>query len=759
MGQARDTDRTPTQHDPLVRLCETLQQVLAHPAPHGLARSLCELLGVDTVLLAELPLASASTTANVLEGWSHGSPAERFSYALAGSPCDVTLRQGVCVHPRGVALAYPEDVALADGAVEAYAGHVLRDRDGVPRGLLVALSREPLQDSDWIAQVFVAFSALALAELEHRRWRREHDGRAMFIHELVERLSDAVAVLVVDPPLDLQQPVPEQARHLMAHARVTAANATAAGHPSRAGVTLLGAGLAELHGAEAAPLVSAWLAHGRPSTPHRIVHTDAQGDEMHWDCMLIPVVDQDHLVRIWSMKRDMTRHERHVDVIRRQALIDPLTGLGNRAALHERLQDRYARSSHRLAMALLDVHQFRAINEAMGHATGDGVLQIIATRLARWSEPGWTREAFRLAADEFAVLIEAQDVSGGAPPDLRTPLDRLAAALQEPMQVSQTDLSITLAVGCARHGDGCSSPDTLLWRADLAKRHARERGLTLVEYDDTLQPPMRRLDLGLRADLRQAVVQQQFVLRYQPKVRPACGTLVGFEALIRWPHPRSGHEVSPAEFIPYVEATSYIHPVTRWVLDQALNDLAGLHDHPQLSMAVNISAKNLLDDGFVPMVQQALARHGVAPRRLELELTESSFLTSPQTARQQVEALSALGVRVSIDDFGTGYSSLSYLQDLPVHAIKVDQAFVRPMLGTAKSATIVRIAVELAHALGMQAIAEGVETPDLVPLLAAMGYDAIQGFAIARPMPLHDALRTSLAWSATMATTAPAITA
>jgi EAL domain-containing protein (putative c-di-GMP-specific phosphodiesterase class I) len=324
------------------------------------------------------------------------------------------------------------------------------------------------------------------------------------------------------------------------------------------------------------------------------------------------------------------------------------------------------------------------------------------------------------------------------------------------MQVSQTELSVTLSIGCAHHSADCDSLDTLLWRADLARRHARERGLTLVEYDDALQPPARRLDLSLRADLRQAVVNEQFVLRYQPQVRPATGELVGFEALIRWPHPRTGREVSPAEFIPYVEATSYIHPVTRWVLDRALADLASLEDGAQLSMAVNISAKNLLHDGFVPMVRAALARHGVAPHRLELELTESSFLTSPQTARQQVEALSALGVRVSIDDFGTGYSSLSYLQDLPVHAIKVDQSFVRPMRDTARSATIVRVAVELAHALGMAAVAEGVESPELVPRLAQMGYDAVQGYAIARPLPLQEALRAGLAWGAAAPASTPA---
>ncbi len=751
MGAAQDTDHL-TAELTLDRLSQALESALSGLGQRCVARALCELLDVDTVLLAELPISVHASTARVLDGWSHGRPVDSFTYEIAGSPCDLTLRQGVCVHERGVAAAYPADLALSEDGIEGYAGRVLCDRDGSARGLLVALSTRPLSNSRSVVQAFAAFAALALAELEHQRWRREHDGRHSLIHELVERLSDAVAVVMVDPPIPMNLPVMQQVRLLTEQARLSAVNeavALLAGVPS---ARLLNGRLADLYGPDTPALVQAWLRDGCQADARRIVRAGPDGTEVHWDCMLIPVIDQDHLVRVWAMNRDVTRHERHTQAVRRQALLDPLTGLGNRAALHEHLQHLADAAGCPHAVVVLDVHQFRAINDAMGHATGDGVLQVLASRMAGWRDGAWQHQAFRLAADEFALVMQPTGCTSGPPTacgPCRPSLEALATCLHEPMQIAQTELSVTLTMGLA-HSDGTlSDADTLLWRADLAKRQARERGQTLVEYDRSLEPTTR-LDLSMRADLRLAVTREEFVLRYQPKVAPDSGRLVGLEALIRWPHPRTGREVSPADFIPYVEATSYIHPVTRWVIHQALTDLASLPDQPDLCMAVNISAKNLLDEGFVATVQQALAHHGVAAHRLELELTESSFLASPKMARQQVEALSALGVRVSIDDFGTGFSSLSYLQDLPVHAIKVDQAFVRPMGHTAKSATIVRIAVELAHALGMQAIAEGVETAELVPELARMGYDAIQGYVVSRPVPLHEALQAARQWQASL---------
>jgi diguanylate cyclase (GGDEF)-like protein len=594
---------------PLTRVSQAIEALLtAGPGEGSLAATLAHLMGLDGVLLGELPPSGGEPVVNVIDGWLHGHPTTDLRYALSGTPCDVTVRRGWCVHPHGVAQAFPQDRELAEHGIEGYAGRVLHDRSGAPRGLLVGLSSEPLTDVDALRQMFTVFTPLALAELEHRLGEREGVGRVG------------------------------------------------------------------------------------------------------------------------------------------EGVVDTLTGLGNRTSLYDELRSLADLPSGSLALAVLDINHFHEINEQLGHGAGDETLQSVASRLQQWHAPPARSRAYRLGGDEFVVLCRADP---GLACDWTALFENLVGMLNEPMQASGHALSLTLSVGVAVGPVPGDPVDTLLWRADRAKRLARERGRSVVLHTpDEARSPKRR-DLSLRADIRQAVAQQQFVLRYQPKVCPRQRTVVGLEALIRWPHPITGREVQPAEFIPFIETTAYIHPVTQWVLNQALADLASLSTHPALSVAVNISAKNLLDERLVAKVAEALDRTGVAAHRLELELTESSFLSSPRFARDQIEALAELGVRVSIDDFGTGFSSLSYLQDLPVHAIKVDQIFVRPLLDTPRSATIARAAVELAHALGMQAVAEGVESLDLVEPLAAMGYDALQGFAIARPSALHDALAAAQAWAQT----------
>jgi diguanylate cyclase (GGDEF)-like protein len=599
-----------TGRDSLLTLATQAIETLltAVPGEGSVAATLAHLMRLDGVLLGALPPPGGEPVVTVVDGWLRGSPTASFRYSLSGTPCDVTVRRGWCVHPQGAAQAFPDDKDLSEHEIEGYAGRVLHDRSGAPRGLLVALSCEPLDDVHTLRQILTLFAPLALAELDHRQNQLE----------------------------------------------------------------------------------------GLPVT--------GEGG------------------------------------------VDALTGLGNRAALYDELRSLADHPPGSLALAVLDINHFHEINEQLGHGAGDETLQSVASRLRQWHAPPATSRAYRLGGDEFVVLCQ---VDPGLACDWTSLFEGLVGRLNEPMQASGHALSLTLSVGVAVGPVPGDPVDTLLWRADQAKRLARERGRSVVLHThDEARTPKRR-DLSLRADIRQAVAQQQFVLRYQPKVCPRHRTVVGLEALIRWPHPVTGREVQPAEFIPFIETTAYIHPVTQWVLNRALADLASLPEHPALSVAVNISAKNLLDERLVPKVAEALDRTGVAAHRLELELTESSFLSSPRFAREQIEALAELGVRVSIDDFGTGFSSLSYLQDLPVHAIKVDQIFVRPLLDTPRSATIARAAVDLAHALGMQAVAEGVESLELIEPLAAMGYDALQGFAIARPAALHDALAAAQAWSQT----------
>ena len=400
--------------------------------------------------------------------------------------------------------------------------------------------------------------------------------------------------------------------------------------------------------------------------------------------------------------------------------IDHLTKLGTRRALDLELSDCIARRSGGLALAALGVNRLKDVNEALGHRCGDQTLRVLAQRLLKWKPPFASTKWYRLAGDVFIMLLEVPKHQGDAVDEeqLQETLEELLFDLGAPIRLEGHELALTLTAGVAVSQD-LGDIRELLLRANLAREHARECGVAVGFHQPALSRESAQVDLKVGADIRRAVEQREFVLHYQPKVCPRSGALTGLEALIRWEDPRTGAQIPPSRFIPYLETvTSHIHTVTQWVLEQALADLADLPQHPDLCMAVNISAKNLLDERFVDKVVRVLKTHGIEPHRLELELTESSFLTRPHVARRRIERLAGLGVKVSIDDFGTGFSSLSYLQTLPVHAIKVDQSFVRPMESAAKSATIVRLAAQLAHGLGMKAIAEGVETEEMVEVLA-----------------------------------------
>jgi EAL domain-containing protein (putative c-di-GMP-specific phosphodiesterase class I) len=293
---------------------------------------------------------------------------------------------------------------------------------------------------------------------------------------------------------------------------------------------------------------------------------------------------------------------------------------------------------------------------------------------------------------------------------------------------------VDASIGVAVSADHESDVDTLLQRADVAMYVAKQEhaGATAYAPELDVNSPRR---LALLADLRHAIDERALSLHYQPKVELASGEVRGVEALVRWNHPELG-PIPPIEFVPLAESTALIHPLTTFVLETALRQQREWHDRGyDLSMAVNLSARSLLDVGLPLQISALLTAHGVEPARLVLEITESTLMTDPARALRVLDALDALGVRISIDDFGTGYSSLARLKDLPVHELKIDRAFVTSMQTIHSDAVIVRSTIDLARNLGLAVVAEGVEDRSVLNELGDLGCDAAQGYYLSRPVP------------------------
>jgi EAL domain-containing protein (putative c-di-GMP-specific phosphodiesterase class I) len=317
--------------------------------------------------------------------------------------------------------------------------------------------------------------------------------------------------------------------------------------------------------------------------------------------------------------------------------------------------------------------------------------------------------------------------------------ERIIAVLRTPIEIDGMVLGIEASCGIAMAPDDGDTTDLLLQRADVAMYVAKGSNMSVVAYTDELNVNTPT-HLTLLGDLRTAIGHDQLRLHYQPKAELCSGRIQGVEALVRWEHPTLGL-LPPNEFIPVAEHTGLIKPLTSWVLGTALRqcrewlDVAHARHWVELSMAVNVSTRSLLDDGFPAEVKAALTEHDVPAHLLELEITESAIMTDPMRARRLLTELADIGVRIAIDDFGTGYSSLAYLKDLPVNQLKIDQSFVQNMHQDVNDAIIVRSVVDLGHNLGLQIVAEGVEDDHTWDQLAQLGCDDAQGYFLARPMP------------------------
>ncbi len=426
---------------------------------------------------------------------------------------------------------------------------------------------------------------------------------------------------------------------------------------------------------------------------------------------------------------DISRLKRHEEELNRIAHFDPLTGAPNRRLLDERLRQAIARarrSDRPLAVCVLDLDEFKPINDRYGHEIGDRVLVTTVQRLSTMLRG--TDTVARLGGDEFVLLLE--DVAN------TKVLERILLAVSAPIQIGTETVSVSVSIGATLFPEDDADSDTLLRHADQAMYRAKQQGRNCIQMFD----PDIEVELVNRrqrhARLDQALQAREFILHYQPQVDMATGGIVGTEALIRWLHPEEGL-LPPASFLPYIEGTTLESALGEWVIGTALSQIqAWEHAGHPLSASVNIGANHLLQPDFPERLEQLLARHPeVPPNRLELEILESTAIDDMETALEALRTCRALGVRLALDDFGTGYASLKYFRQLPVDRLKIDRSFVLDMLDDAEDRAIVQSVIQLAEAFGREVIAEGVETPEHAAALRALGCRLGQGYGIARPMP------------------------
>jgi diguanylate cyclase (GGDEF)-like protein len=445
------------------------------------------------------------------------------------------------------------------------------------------------------------------------------------------------------------------------------------------------------------------------------------------------------LLLLWAtlfriVKKASRRLQRQAAENKHLALHDGLTDLPNRTLFHDRIEQAILiaeRENTSLGVVIIDVDRFKEVNDTLGHRSGDLLLQQIGTRLQATVRESDT--VARLGGDEFGVLLpkvaDRRSVSNVA--------DKVRKELERSFIVKGLALDIEASLGIALYPEHGADADTLIQHADVAMYAAKEAHSHFEFYaikHDQYSPAR----LALLGELRRALTEGELILHFQPKADVRSAEIKGVEALVRWQHP-SRNLLMPMEFVPLAEHTGLMRPFTLHVLDEALRQCdewrqMGL----RLRMAVNLSVRNLQDDQFPEDVARLLGKWGIPARWLELEITESAVMTDPTRAMAILDRLSFMGVRLSLDDFGTGHSSLSYLQRLPVNEVKIDRSFVMNMATDENDATIVRTTIDLGRNLGLETVAEGVETPEIWSQLENLGCDMAQGYYLSRPVPASE---------------------
>ncbi|MCW9006012.1 MAG: EAL domain-containing protein, partial [Gammaproteobacteria bacterium] len=449
--------------------------------------------------------------------------------------------------------------------------------------------------------------------------------------------------------------------------------------------------------------------------------------------------------QVIALIRDISEKKLTEDQMAYMAYHDSLTGLPNNHLFKDRVTHCIAsakRNSTKLAVMFLDLDRFKLINDTLGHSVGDKLLQATAERLQNCirssdsvtinSNAPINPSIARLGGDEFIILLESIV-------DLKIVnriAERLVNEISQPIQIEQQEVFTSTSIGIALYPDDGKDVDSLLKNADAAMYYAKDQGRNNFQYYTQSMNEAAAQQLILGNSLRKALTNDEFQIYYQPQVSVITGQVIGLEALVRWKHPEKGF-ISPALFIPLAEETGQIQAIGEWILYQAcLQGAKWIEEgYRPLIISVNLSAKQLRQSNLQQIIKNTLKETGMPAKFLGVELTESAIILEPDMALDRLKKIKSLGIKLSLDDFGTGYSSLSYLKRFPIDTLKIDRAFIKDIKTDHEDATLVKAIITMAHGLGMDIIAEGVELQEQLEFLGANACDAIQGFLFSKPLP------------------------
>lgn len=463
------------------------------------------------------------------------------------------------------------------------------------------------------------------------------------------------------------------------------------------------------------------------------VHKDGM---LHWEYVNVsPLADKDgNIIRFVSVQEDITARRSYEDQLRTQAHYDSLTGLANRTLMMEELNravgysERYNIST---ALLCIDLDNFKNINDTLGHTIGDELLVQVASRLAACTKKSDTLS--RMGGDEFVIILPRIEDNLL----IQSVANRIMAVFSKPFCIDAQEHFITASIGVAKYPENSKDPDVLLRNADLAMYQAKAMGKNQCQFFSEEINTKLNERVNIEALLRGVELRDELELFYQPIVSGKTNDIVLCEALLRW-RDTNGQYIMPDVFIPIAEETGLIHPLGEWVIKKACEDLAYIRQHlyPEMKFAINISPNQLQSEDFFSFVQDQLEKHRILPEMIELEITESVVINDLGETANNLKALCKAGFNLSIDDFGTGYSSLAYLQKYPFSTLKIDRSFINKIENNTNNAKLTETMIHMAHSLGMQVVAEGVETTEQLVFLQQRNCELIQGYLFSRPLSL-----------------------
>ncbi len=564
--------------------------------------------------------------------------------------------------------------------------------------------------------------------LRKERALEESDAR---YKAFIENSSEAIWCYDITPPVDINSDLEAQVEAIASGAHLSECNQVLARLMGAGQIKdVLGSGLQASGSQNFIFDIANFIQKQYRLIDHEIVREDGKGRHLCFQISCMGVVEGNQLRRVWGTTKDVTARKRYQERLEYQSTHDSLTKLPNRVKLYKEMEHwlRNHEPQQQSALLLIDLDRFKEINDTLGHQVGDHLLQLIGPRLEieMADIPGMVA---RLGGDEFAIFLSEI----GSQRQAIVFAHRVLDALRQEFDVDGFCTEISASIGISLAPTQAEDVSTMMRYADVAMYRAKTEMSGLSVYNPEYDPhsPKR---LAIMSEFGRAIRENQLSLHFQPKVSLKTGQFYGFEALLRWNHPDLGF-VPPSDFIPIAEHTSLIHPMTAWVLENSIAQCRLWQDKGvKATVAVNLSARNLLDENIPKKIMRFLQEYQLPPALLELEITESSIMTDPARAMRVLDHLHELGVQLSIDDFGTGYSSLAYLKRMPVQTLKIDNSFVRNMLADKQDDVIVNSTIHLAHNLGLIVVAEGVEDEELLQRLKALGCDEAQGYHIGRPM-------------------------